>query len=133
MHEPIPPHPPAAGRRRPAGCLFACRHRGPVADNLQAHVDQLVAALDTYATGDFAGAYAAEREASAHMFMTGAVLSAAIAGQFPDEFPTSTEPSDTAMARVETVNPLVLIGTALVALTGLTLTRRTVEVRSSVN
>ncbi|CAN5620168.1 MAG: hypothetical protein H0X68_01075 [Chloroflexi bacterium] len=93
----------------------------------------MVAALDTYAAGDFGGAYAAEREASAHMFMTGAVLSAAIAGQFPDQFPTSTEPSDTAMARVETVNPLVLIGTALVALTGLTLTRRPVEVRSSVN
>ncbi len=106
---------------------------GPVADNLQAHVDQLVAALDTYATGDFAAAYAAEREASAHMFMTGAVLSAAIAGQFPDQFPTSTEPSDTAMDPVETVNPLVLIGVALVALTGLTLTRRTIEVRSSVN
>jgi len=45
----------------------------------------------------------------------------------------AAEPSDTAMAPVETVNPLVLIGTALVALTGLTLTRRTVEVRSSVN
>lgn len=79
-----------------------------------------------------AAAYAVEREASAHMFMTGAVLAAAIAGQFPDEFPTSTEPSDTAMAPVETVNPLVLIGTALVALTALTLTRRTLEVRARV-
>jgi len=37
------------------------------------------------------------------------------------------------MAPVETVNPLVLIETALVALTGLTFTRRTIEVRSSVN
>ncbi|MGQ0609231.1 MAG: copper amine oxidase [Chloroflexota bacterium] len=106
---------------------------GPVADALQAHVDQLVAALDTYAAGDFAGAYAAEREASAHMYMTGAVLAAAIAGQFPDDFPTTPEPSDTAMAPAEGLSPVVLLGFGAVALATLTLTRRVFEVRSRAN
>ena len=106
---------------------------GPVADALQAHVDQLVAALDTYAAGDFAGAYVAEREASAHMFMTGGVLAAAIAGQFPDDFPTTPEPSDTAMAPVAGLNPVVLLGFGVVALSTLTLTRRAIEVRSRAN
>ncbi len=104
---------------------------GPVADALQAHVDQLVAALDTYADGDFEAAYAAEREASAHMFMTGEVLAAAIAGQFPDQFPTGPIPSDTAMAApASPASPVVLIGLAVLLLTSLTLTRRAVEVRS---
>ena len=106
---------------------------GPVADALQAHVDQLVAALDTYAAGDFAGAYTAEREASAHMYMTGAVLAAAIAGQFPDDLPTTPQPSDTAMAPAEGLNPVVLLGFGAVALATLTLTRRVIEVRSRAN
>ena len=104
---------------------------GPVSDALQAHVDQLVAALDTYADGDFEAAYAAEREASAHMFMTGEVLAAAIAGQFPDRFPTGPIPSDTAIATpVSGTSPLALIGLAVVFLAGLTVTRRAIEVRS---
>jgi hypothetical protein len=104
---------------------------GPVSDALQAHVDQLVAALDTYADGDFEAAYAAEREASAHMFMTGEVLAAAIAGQFPDQFPTGPIPSDTAMdAPVGGTTPLALIGLVVVLLAGLTVTRRAIEVRS---
>ena len=103
---------------------------GPVAEALQAHVDQLVAALDTYAAGDFAAAYAAQREASAHMFMTGQVLAAAIAGQFPDKFPTTQQPSDTAMAPASGPNPVVLIGFGLASLAALSLTRRAIEVRS---
>ena len=104
---------------------------GRVSDALQAHVDQLVAALDTYAAGDFEAAYAAEREASAHMSMTGEVLAAAIAGQFPDQFPTRPIPSDTAMdAPIGGTSPLALIGLAVVVLAGLTVTRRAIEVRS---
>ena len=104
---------------------------GRVSDALQAHVDQLVAALDTYAAGDFEAAYAAEREASAHMFMTGEVLAAAIAGQVPDQFPSRPIPSDTAMdAPIGGTSPLALIGLAVVVLAGLTVTRRAIEVRS---
>jgi hypothetical protein len=104
---------------------------GPVADALQSHVDQLVAALDAYAAGDFEAAYAAEREASAHMFMTGEVLAAAIAGQFPDRFPTGPIPSDTAMAApVSVTTPLALIGLAVSLLVGLAVTRRAIEVRT---
>jgi hypothetical protein len=106
---------------------------GPVSEALQAHVDQLVAALNTYAAGDFAAAYSAEREASAHMYMTGAVLAAAIAGQFPDEFPTTPQPSDTAMAPAESLDPVVLLGFGVVALATLSLTRRAIEVRSRAN
>ena len=80
--------------------------------------------------GDFEAAYAAEREASAHMFMTGEVLAAAIAGQFPDQFPTGPIPSDTALAPVAGTSPLVFIGLAVAMLAGLTLTRRAIEVHS---
>ncbi|MGH2382186.1 MAG: copper amine oxidase [Candidatus Limnocylindria bacterium] len=104
---------------------------GPVSDALQAHVDQLIGALNAFAEGDFEGAYAAEREASAHMFMTGQVLAAAIAGQFPDRFPTTPMPSDTAMARPEPgTSPAVLIGLALASVAAVSLTRRAIEVRS---
>jgi len=103
---------------------------GPVADALQAHVDQLVAALDTYADGDFEAAYAAEREASAHMFMTGQVLASAIAGQFPDTFPTTPVSSDTAVPAPASPSPVALIGLAVIAVAGLALTRRAIEVRS---
>ena len=103
---------------------------GPVSEALQAHVDQLIAALDAYAAGDFAGAYSAQREASAHMFMTGQVLAAAIAGQFPDKFPTTQQPSDTAMAPATGPSPALLIGLGLASLAALSLTRRAIEVRS---
>ena len=104
---------------------------GPVSEALQAHVDQLIAALDTYADGDFEAAYAAQREASAHMFMTGEVLAAAIAGQFPDQFSTRPIPSDTAMdAPIGGTSPLALIGLAAVLLVGLSVTRRAIEIRS---
>jgi hypothetical protein len=104
---------------------------GPVSDALQAHVDQLIAALNAFAEDDFEGAYAAEREASAHMYMTGQVLAAAIAGQFPDRFPTSPEPSNTALPAPESgTGPAVLVGLALASVAALTLTRRAIETRS---
>ncbi len=103
---------------------------GPVAEALQAHVDQLVAALDSYAAGDFEAAYAAEREASAHMFMTGQVLAAAIAGQFPDQFPTAAQMPDAAMEPGATPSLIVLIGMGLVAVATVSLSRHVVQVRS---
>jgi hypothetical protein len=56
------------------------------AEALQAHVTQLIAALDTYAAGDYTKAYEQIREAYHHMFMTGDALSGAIVEQKPDAF-----------------------------------------------
>lgn len=59
------------------------------------------------------------------------MLAAAIAGQFPDRFPTGPIPSDTAMAMPDVgSSPLVLIGMVMVLLAGLTVARRAIEVRS---
>jgi uncharacterized protein (UPF0212 family) len=57
-----------------------------VADLLQSHVDQLTAALDTYAAGKYTAAYRQIRAAYAHMFMTGDALAGAIVGQYPTKF-----------------------------------------------
>lgn len=103
------------------------------ADALAAHVDQLIAAIDAYAADDFEGAYAAEREGFAHMFMTGQVLAAGIVGLMPDKFPTAPNASDTALPVPGDVNPVVLLGFGVVALSTLTLTRRAIEVRSRAN
>jgi hypothetical protein len=65
--------------------------------SLEEHVGQLAGQVDQFAVEDFAAAYTSERVAYEHMFMTGTALAAAIAGQFPDEFPTAPIPSDTAM------------------------------------
>ena len=62
--------------------------------------------------------------------IAGQVLAAAIAGQFPDKFPTTQQPSDTAMAPASGPNPAVLIGLGLASLAVLSLTRRAIEVRS---
>ena len=56
------------------------------AEALQAHVNQLIGAIDTYAAGDYPEAYGQIREAYHHMFMTGDALSGAIAAQMPDTF-----------------------------------------------
>jgi hypothetical protein len=65
------------------------------------------------------------------MFMTGEVLAAAIAGQFPDEFPTGPIPSDTAMAApLGGTGSLALIALAGALLAALTVTRRAIEARS---
>ncbi|MDP8904090.1 MAG: copper amine oxidase [Chloroflexota bacterium] len=62
-----------------------------LADGLQVHVNQLVDQIETYAAGDFAAAYEAEREAYMHLTMTGDLLAWAIVEQFPDKFPGATE------------------------------------------
>jgi hypothetical protein len=56
------------------------------AEALQAHVTQLIAALDTYAAGDYTKAYEQIREAYAHMYMTADALAGAIVAQKPDAF-----------------------------------------------
>ncbi len=62
---------------------------------LQTHVDQLTAALDQYAAGDYEQAYQTVRDAYAHMFMTGDTLADGIVNQSPEEF-ASNEVSDSA-------------------------------------
>lgn len=61
---------------------------------LTAHVDQLLAAFDSYVAGDYERAYASIRGAYAHMTMPAAGLSAAITDQFPDEFGEAVAPSE---------------------------------------
>ncbi len=56
------------------------------AEALQAHVNQLIGAIDTYAAGDYPEAYGQIREAYAHMFMTADALAGAIVAQSPDKF-----------------------------------------------
>lgn len=57
-----------------------------IAAGLGMHVDQLTAALDSYAAGEYETAYAAVREAYAHMFGTGDALATAITAQMPEAF-----------------------------------------------
>jgi hypothetical protein len=67
------------------------------ADALQAHVNQLITAIDAYAAGDYPKAYGQIREAYHHMYGTGDALSGAIAAQMPDTFaltPATTASSD---------------------------------------
>jgi hypothetical protein len=56
-------------------------------DLIAEHTDQLVDEVDLFAEGDFAGAYAAGRDAFAHSGVLGDYLARAIADQFPDLFP----------------------------------------------
>jgi hypothetical protein len=99
--------------------------------SLEAHVGQLAGQLDQFFAEDYAAAYASEREAYEHMFMTATALAAAIAGQFPAEFPTTQEPSDTAMAVPTSTSPspVLLIGLVLAGVAGVAFTRRAIEVR----
>jgi hypothetical protein len=58
------------------------------ADNLRAHVDHLTSYIDAYIAGDYATAYAVQREAYAHMFPTGAALVSGATPPSPGESPT---------------------------------------------
>ena len=99
--------------------------------SLEEHVAQLAGQVDQFAAEDFAAAYESERVAYEHMFMTGGALAAAIAGQFPDKFPTTPQPSDTAMERpVAGTSPLVLVGLGVASVGTLVMARRVAEVRS---
>ncbi|PRO66114.1 copper amine oxidase [Alkalicoccus urumqiensis] len=59
---------------------------GALADGLQMHVDQLVAAFDSYEAGDYETTYENVREAYGHMFGVGEMMSGAIVDQFPENF-----------------------------------------------
>jgi hypothetical protein len=74
-------------------------------DLIAEHTDQLVEEVDLFAEGDFAGAYAAGRDAFAHSGVLGDYLARAIADQFPDLFP------DTALR--ESGPDLLLVGALL--------------------
>jgi hypothetical protein len=53
-----------------------------LADAIRMHVNDLIAATDSFASGDFGGAYRTQRMAYAHMFEFGAVLAGGIAASF---------------------------------------------------
>ncbi|MBM7581057.1 copper amine oxidase [Jeotgalibacillus terrae] len=57
-----------------------------LAEGLQAHVNQLIGAFDSYVAGDYDQAYMYEREAIGHMHMVAKGLSGAITDQFPENF-----------------------------------------------
>ena len=57
-----------------------------VADLVKGHIVTLKSVIDKQASGDFASAYKAQREAYGHMQMIGDALADAIAKQFPDRF-----------------------------------------------
>jgi hypothetical protein len=59
---------------------------GAVRADLTGHVGQLKAQIDAYADGRYKRAYRVEREAYAHMFMTGDTLAKAIVAQHPEMF-----------------------------------------------
>jgi hypothetical protein len=63
-------------------------------DLIAEHTNQLVEEADLFAEGDFAGAYAAGREAFAHSGVLGDYLARAIADQFPDLFPNTANRKD---------------------------------------
>jgi hypothetical protein len=60
--------------------------KSAVADLVKHHVVSLKAVIDAQASRDYAGAYAAERAATAHMKMIADPLAQAIVKQFPDKF-----------------------------------------------
>ena len=57
-----------------------------VRKSITQHVNQLKGQIDAYAQGDYERAYRLQREAYAHMFMTGDTLAGAIVEQSPDKF-----------------------------------------------
>lgn len=57
-----------------------------LAEGLQQHVGQLIAAFDSYVAGDYVKAYEQERKAMHHLHMVAKGLSTAIVDQFPDKF-----------------------------------------------
>ncbi|TXC89767.1 copper amine oxidase [Metabacillus litoralis] len=64
-----------------------------LADGLQMHVEQLIAAFDFYVAGDYEKAYDSIREAYGHMLNPAKGLSGAFVDQFPEKF-TSMMPDE---------------------------------------
>lgn len=89
---------------------------------LAMHTDHLIAQVDAFAEGDYEGAYAATREAYAHMGAIASALAVAIAAQFPDRFP------DTAI-RDDHPAPAAWVGGAVLAMFGLSIAWRVRRVR----
>lgn len=58
-----------------------------LAPGLDMHVEDLLRQIDAYAAGDYARAFALQRDVYAHMFPTGHALAGGIAAQHPGEFP----------------------------------------------
>ncbi|SDI47898.1 copper amine oxidase [Natribacillus halophilus] len=65
-----------------------------LADGLQAHVDQLITAFDSYVEGDFDTAYDNVREGIHHMYMPAEGLAAAVVTQFPEDFDGEAMPDE---------------------------------------
>jgi hypothetical protein len=59
---------------------------GGISEALDMHTAQLLEFIDTERTGDYAAAYAIEREAYPHMFHVGDALAKVIASKFPERF-----------------------------------------------
>ena len=60
--------------------------RAAVERSISQHVMQLKGQIDAYAAGNYTRAYRLERQAYAHMFMTGDAIAGAIVKQFPRRF-----------------------------------------------
>jgi hypothetical protein len=71
--------------------------RAVVADLVGHHVATLKAVIDAQAAGEHGKAYAALRQAAAHMRGIGDPLAAAIARQFPDRYPGAADAPATAL------------------------------------
>ncbi|WP_425545184.1 copper amine oxidase [Guptibacillus hwajinpoensis] len=67
---------------------------GALSEGLQMHVNQLVAAFDSYTAEDYEAAYDSVREAYAHMYKPAKGLSGAFVNQFPDKFAMEAMPTD---------------------------------------
>lgn len=76
-----------------------------LANGLQTHVDQLIGTFTDYVDGEYEMAYDKYREAYAHMFMTGDLLSNALVMQFPNNFEVKSE----VMIALKIGNPELMI------------------------
>ncbi|MCW2924520.1 MAG: hypothetical protein JWM98_1924 [Thermoleophilia bacterium] len=72
---------------------------------LEAHVQQLAGALDAADSGDANKAWDLEREAYAHMYMTGDAILTAIVKQNPDKFPAASGDAASGDAAAADPNP----------------------------
>jgi len=77
-----------------------------VANLLQAHVQQLVDALNTYVAKDYATTYKNFDDSFAHMFMTGDALAGGLVAQNPSKFATTIVPGTARYAYTVTFSNL---------------------------
>jgi hypothetical protein len=79
------------------------------------HSEGLMDQTDAYAAGDYARTYTIVRQGYAHMFKIGDALAIAIAGQFPDRFPSEQPPTTTLEPAGEPAVPLAPLVLSAVA------------------